>query len=521
MDFGIVLEAGEIQTWLAAARKRRLLTAAGLGERAAQKAGELVYPRSLQRTEWDALLMIRLQSSDALLVVGPNEADFDAVRVVDREPAVWIGPLHRENAERMRRLLPFTGPVPVGAFDRTFGIGDRLGFASPGALRLFHRSPAVPVVAQQSARELEQACRSFEEVLAAATWSVFQEGFRRPWGADGDRLKTVEWVRRALQAGCTMITADVSDLVGEHAGGLNGGVDDQAVAAAWQEVEPGYRLRVEADYGGLEFPLDTGETVGFPPAALARTALAWREAVEQAERLYRAGVQLRGEGGFDFELAVDEAPLATTPQAHLFLAREVQRLGVRLGSLAPRFTEAFQKGVDYGGDPEAFRAEVRAHAALARALGHRLSLHAASDKFSVLPIIGQECRGRFHLKTSGTLWLEALRVAARLDPPLFRRIYRLALGTFPRSSAVFPVAPRLERLPDPSELDDESMTGLLEDADARRVLHICFGEVLADADLSRSLFELLRRHLDEYRGAVEAHLGRHLDAAGIPRGDRE
>ena len=241
--------------------------------------------------------------------------------------------------------------------------------------------------------------------------------------------------------------------------------------------------------------------------------------MEQAERLHRAGVQLRGEGGFNFELAVDEAPFPTTPQAHLFLTREVQRLGVRLSSLAPRFSDGFQKGIDFGGDLEAFRGEVRAHAALARALGHRLAVHAASDKFTVLPVIGEECRGRFHLKTSGTLWLEALRVAARLDPPLFRRIHRLALGTFSRSRALFPGTPELEELPDPSDLDDEAMVGLLEDADTRQVLHICFGEVLADPDLSRALFELLRRHLDEYRGAVEAHLGRHLDALGIPRGE--
>ncbi len=515
MDFGIVLTANEIRLWMAAARQRRLLTVTGLADRVAQRAADLLYPRSLQRTEWDALVAIRLDSKDALLVVGPNEAGFEGERVVDTEPAVWVCPLDRANAEHMRHHLPFTAPVPVGGFDVTFGAGDRLGFASPGALRLFHHSPAVPVVAQQSVRELELTCRSFEEVLAAATWSVFQEGFARPWGADGDHLKTVEWVRKALQAGFTMITADVSDYIrAAYSAGT-----DEAVTEAWQGVGTGYRQRIEADYGALAFRLDDGESVRFPPAELARTALVYREAVEHAERLYRAGVQVRGEGAFDFELSIDETTFPTTPQAHLFVAREAQRLGVRISSLAPRFVGEFQKGIDYIGDPEAFRRGFHTHAALARALGYRISVHSGSDKFAIFQAVGEESRGRFHLKTSGTNWLEALRVTARLAPVLFRRIYRLALGTFAKSNTLYHTTPDLQKLPDATNLSEEAMAALFEDADARRVLHISYGEVLADADLSRALYDLLRHHLDDYRASVERHLGRHLDALGIPHGE--
>jgi hypothetical protein len=49
-------------------------------------------------------------------------------------------------------------------------------------------------------------------------------------------------------------------------------------------------------------------------------------------------------------------------------------------------------------------------------LGHRLSALSGSDKLTVFPAVGKEIRGRFHLKTSGTSWLEAVRVIAACEP---------------------------------------------------------------------------------------------------------
>ncbi len=515
MDFGIAFSREDAQRWVESARRRGLLSAAGqLVDRAVKKSAELIYPRAIHRGEWDTLAMIRLDSRDALLVIGPNEGGFEGERLaIGDQAGLLFCPLDRANAGRLRRVLPFTAPSPVGALDLTIGVGDRLGFASPGALRLFRDSPAVPVVAQQSVRELELTCRSYEEVLAAATWSVFQEGFTRPWGADGDHLKTTDWVRRALAAGCTMITADVSEQIrAEYRQ-----APEEAVAEAFGKLNPADRRRLEERYGSLALELDTGEVVRFTPSELARTALIYGEAVAHGDRLYRAGAEARGEGGFDFELSIDETAFPTTPQAHLFVALEAQRSGVKLSSLAPRFVGEFQKGIDYIGNPEEFRRAFRTHAAIARQLGYRISVHSGSDKFAVFPIIAEESRGRFHLKTSGTNWLEALRVAGRADPLLFRQVYRYALGAFPKARAYYQVTPDLQRLPDPGGLAEEAAAGLLEDADARRVLHVTYGEILAEPDLSRRLFEVLRRHLEEYRQAVEAHLGRHLERLGVPR----
>jgi hypothetical protein len=58
------------------------------------------------------------------------------------------------------------------------------------------------------------------------------------------------------------------------------------------------------------------------------------------------------------------------------------------------------------------------HARIAGKLGYKISVHSGSDKFSVFPVIGEKTRGRYHLKTAGTNWLEAVRVIAETDPAL-------------------------------------------------------------------------------------------------------
>lgn len=44
--------------------------------------------------------------------------------------------------------------------------------------------------------------------------------------------------------------------------------------------------------------------------------------------------------------------------------------------------------------------------------GFKLNIHSGSDKFGVYPIIAKHTKGRFHVKTAGTNWLEAVRTVA-------------------------------------------------------------------------------------------------------------
>ena len=450
-----------------------------------------------------------------LLVTGPDGAatGFEVTeRLASGRDVVHVCPANHANADRLRAVLPNAAPSPLTSRNATFGTGDRLGIAGPGHLAVFRRYAASPVLAQQSLRELTLTSRTYEEVLDASTWAVLREGWREPWGADGDHLKTEEWVRRALAIGYTMITADVSDFIrGEWAAR-----SDAEALAQWQTLDAGLRRGLEERYLRSTTPLDTGEPVRFTPAELARTTLVYGEAVEHAARLYRACVAEKGEGRFDFELSIDETATPTTPQAHVYMAREASRRGVAVTSLAPRFVGEFQKGIDYIGDVRGFEASFAVHAALCRSLGHRISVHSGSDKFSVFPAIGRLSRGRFHVKTAGTSWLEALRVVAAVDPGLFRDLYAHARRTYDSARKLYLVTPDLARLPDAAGLPAAAASALLDDRDARQVLHITYGEMLAVAELKRRLFELLAGSADAYAAALERHIGRHLAALGVP-----
>jgi hypothetical protein len=441
-----------------------------------------------------------------------DRSGFEGERVsLDGKTVMLFGPLSHSNAEALRSALPFTAPSPLADRDVTFGLGDRLGLAGPGHLRAVRRFRVAPVLAQQSVRELDLTGRSFEEVLDASTWAVFQEGFEEPWGADGDHLKTEDWVRRALGIGFTMITADVSEhLRAEHAA-----VAEAELKQAYAALPEDYRRRIEESYLPWSLQLDTGAKIRFSRGDLQRTALVYRQAIEQIARLYRAGIEVKGEGGFDFELSVDETAAATTPEAHAFVAMEARAAGVRISSLAPRFVGEFQKGIDYIGDLAELERTFAVHAALARALGYRLSVHSGSDKFSAFPIVGRLTRGRFHLKTAGTSWLEAGRVLARREPALYRRLHAAALERFAAARRYYHVSTDLRNVPPLDGLQDAELPGLFDNPDARQLIHITYGELLRDPEIGPALFAGLERHLEEYWRALEAHLGRHFQTLGV------
>ncbi|MBC7317186.1 MAG: hypothetical protein H5T70_12250, partial [Chloroflexi bacterium] len=123
------------------------------------------------------------------------------------------GPLSPRNAEALRRTLPWAAPIRVGV-RRSAGLGDRLGIATPGHVRAMHHvQGVVPVLAQQSIREMERTQRTPQQVMDSATWGVFQEGWRSGYGADADHLKTTADIDACLEAGFVMYTLDPRDHV--------------------------------------------------------------------------------------------------------------------------------------------------------------------------------------------------------------------------------------------------------------------------------------------------------------------
>jgi len=158
------------------------------------------------------------------------------------------------------------------------------------------------------------------------------------------------------------------------------------------------------------------------------------------------------------------------------------------------------------------------HAAIARLLGpYKLSLHSGSDKFSVYPIAAHHSRGMVHLKTAGTSYLEALRTIAALDPGLFVEIYAFSRDHYDVDRASYHVSASLDRAPAPTGLDAARLPSLLDQFDAREILHVTFGSVLNETDGSgaRRFYDrfmaVIEEHPDDYAGYLETHFVRHLE----------
>ena len=121
-----------------------------------------------------------------------------------------------ENRKAIQDLFPFTISVSIG-LQNSFGYGDRLGLANPAHLRTLIDSGFKPILAQQSIRELTRTNRTPADVMDAAVWAVFQEGYEDGFGSDGDHLKTTADIDLMIENGFTMFTFDPSDFVNNNA----------------------------------------------------------------------------------------------------------------------------------------------------------------------------------------------------------------------------------------------------------------------------------------------------------------
>jgi hypothetical protein len=424
-----------------------------------------------------------------------------------------LGPMNAANLDVLRGLLPWLRPLPLGT-RTSAGFGDRLGLATPGHVMALRAAGGglAPVFAQQSIREMERTGRSPKEVLDDATWGVFAESFKDGFGADADHLKTAEDIDACVAAGYTFFTFDPGEYVDDGAeavgaSGLRAALND----LPWQDLED-----APADMRGryLDSAFEAeGHEVCFDDVSLVRAAVKYGAAVAHVARLYRHLQAAMGD--FEVEVSVDETESPTTHAQHVYIATELQRLGVRWVSLAPRYVGRFEKGVDYIGNVADFEEDIEVHAAISRTVSsdgpYKLSLHSGSDKFSVYTAFARQTRGFAHLKTAGTSYLEALRTAAALDPELFREVYDLSRTRYEEDRASYHVSASLKRAVDSRVVPDEELPDALERFDEREILHVTFGSVLKESQIRDRLLGLLREHPENYAAGLEKHFLRHLE----------
>jgi hypothetical protein len=382
----------------------------------------------------------------------------------------------------------------------SFGTGDRIGgkaAATPAHIEAVRGSGLTPVLAQQSVRENQKTGRTFEEVLDDATWSVFREGYRMPWGSDADHLKTLEDVETAVRAGFTMFTIDPSEKIDYEA-------DTDSDDILGRKFDTLFRTDGEKElflrrYEGKQ---------GAARRDVVRSAVKYLNAFRHAVSAYRRIGELRG-ASFNFEMSIDETSTPTTPLDHRIIASEFREEGIVPFSIAPRFEGEFEKGIDYKGSLEGFRRSLEDHVRLSRELGnYRLSLHSGSDKFSVYPLFGEITDGFFHVKTAGTSYLEAVKTAAAADMGLFRRIYSRSVDTFIENVKSYHISAQIENVPRASSLAGDAAVRLITvDPDVRQTLHIAFGVILKE--MGEEFRVMLSRNYDVYRRFLVGHIGKH------------
>ncbi len=469
-----------------------------------------LYPASVRYARGGVCFLARTEEGKALWAAGGElPALFYGRLRRETETPVKSAPLDAENAQVLLDLFPDLRPRSHRGQALTLGLGDRLGVAAPGQLRAIEGKGIFPVLAQQSMRELSLTGRTYDEVLAAAVFGVLESGWTGGWGADGDHLKTAEEVAYALDCGFTMITLDCSEQIDGPAAALPAAEREARYAALPQEL----RARWETLLGDHDAD---GETVTVSREELTAIVLVYHRAVEHAAEIYRQEIE-PVEREIDLELSIDETDTPTTPAAHYAVARILLEQDVPLSSVAPRFCGEFQKGIDYIGDVDRFTGELRLHAAIARALGYRLSVHSGSDKFAVFPAVGRETGGRVHVKTAGTSWLEAMRLVARKDPALYRSMHAYALEVLPETRRYYHISADPEKIKPLSQVADGDLPEYMDQPDARQVLHIAYGALLTAPGetgglrFRKAFFAVLDRYEQEYAQALERHLGRHAD----------
>ncbi|NLE59068.1 MAG: hypothetical protein GX616_11950 [Planctomycetes bacterium] len=445
--------------------------------------------------------------------------------LLDRRPVVGdvqvaVVSAGADAAAALREAVPWTSPRLCG-LATSAGLGDRLGLATPGHILAIGDSGCVPFVAQQSIREMTRTQRTPQEVMDDAVWGVFQVGWREGFGSDADHLKTTADIDATAAAGFTMFTVDPGDHVCGEADTMTAAAASKAADAfPWVDLETS-REELKRRYLDQRFSLAGGGDVSFTDETLLRAVVKYGRAISHTAAMYRHLVAKRGTGGFELEVSVDETDTPTSEAEHYFIAAELKRLGVRWVSLAPRFIGAFEKGIDYKGDLGLFEQSYARHAAIARTLGpYKLSLHSGSDKFSIYPIAARLSEGLVHLKTAGTSYLEALRVIARVNPDLFRRILDFAFGRFDTDKASYHISARIETVPRSEDLSDGQLETVLDSNDGRQLLHVTYGSVLTatNADGShrfrQELLDTLIDREEEHYAVLAAHMRRHVGPLG-------
>ena len=481
-----------------------------------------VYPKSVHELA-DTHLFIGVEGIEkSLYILSPGEINYTAERftgdiiVNGGDYEVRKCPLSHENALMIQEEYDFAKPRVIG-ITNSYGLGDRLGIANPGHIRAAEGFDMKLILAQQSIRELQRTNRTPEEVMDAAVWAVFQEGYHKGFGADADHLKTTDDIDLMMKAGFVMFTIDPGDYVVNEADTLSTAeLEEKIKELPWDELDDSFE-NILAAYENNEVQFSNDFSLNPDKETLMRALVKYGKVINHTVKMVNHLKNNYADKEWEIELSVDETESVTTPFEHYFVVNELKKREVELVSLAPRFVGEFNKGIDFRGDLELFTSEYLKHLKISEKVGpYKISIHSGSDKFTVYWAIGSLKEGFVHVKTAGTSYLEALHAIAIKEPALFREILDFSRAHYEEEKKTYHVVGDLAMVPAGSNCSDEELLALFEQDDARQVLHVNFGKVLTGKDdRGRFLFydrimTCLKENEDTHYEVLINHFHKHF-----------
>jgi tagaturonate epimerase len=484
-----------------------------------------IYPRSIQLYEKILFFIGREKISKYLFILfedinNPVASEFDGTMLVmESKSGVLLKKCEMNNHNRVliQKYFAFTNPAVIG-LSNSFGFGDRLGLANAGHIRSLNGSSFKPILAQQSIRELTRTNRTPDEVMDAAVWAVFQEGYRNGFGADADHLKTTDDIDLMVKAGFKMFTFDPGEYVKNEADALSEmELDEKIKLLNWEGLASVYE-ELSNQYLNKEIVFSDALKLIPSESDLKRALLKYGNALAHIKRLYDYLKSTYSDYDSEVEVSVDETESVTSPFEHYFIANELIRMNIKFISLAPRFVGEFEKGIDYRGDINLFKEEYIKHLSIVKYFGsYKISLHSGSDKFSVYKVIGSMSNAFTHVKTAGTSYLEALKVTAVKEPALFREILDYSRSLYENEKKTYHVSADLKMVKPANEYNDEQLLELFYSDDCRQILHVTFGRIVTDKDengklkFKERLLNCLKENEETHYNILIKHFKKHLE----------
>lgn len=403
------------------------------------------------------------------------------------------------NSKKLIEVFPDLKPSRMNK-KISVGFGDRIGIASGAHVKISKEYDYFPLFAQQSGREISKTSKDCETVLHNAVMGVFQEGYEGSWGSDADHVGDEKWLNIMLNntyLPYTMFTIDTY-----HHINLDGTTPDSYLS----DVKFKERLLKSKKYIGKNFSF-AGCNLSYNEENLHFIVSRYYKSLDFLSDCFNSIKNRIKE--FDFEPTFDERDIDTTPLEHFYISSELINDGVSFSTMAPKFPGLFEKGIDYEGDLKVFAETLKSHNEIAKYFGsYRLSLHSADDKFGVFKYLREILGDNFHVKTSGTTWMESLRTIAKFNPDLFKRILDSVLATAEENSKDYYIVLDYKKIND--YLKNKQLADLVDIKETRQLLHVSYGTVINE--FRNEILETLFNHEEAYMDNIIKNYKNHFKA---------